>query len=414
MAPLAEIGKGELTFEVSGTTISLRALTPEEEIQVQRFARSVLAEGDLTDQANALEYLDRFRNGSLGYSIVQVGDLDFRNVEFIETGEKLPNGTAIKVHRHEAIQQLVGTWSRNMTVAVFKKFGELMNQVEKEVDGLVEFEPVDYDAEITRLEERISELKEEKARLNGSEDDPRTNLRKQVATSGKSFRRPHQGSAVPVDLTKDQTNTVQEAETVSVPSAVDREIIFDDGEAQFKEREVKEPVQEPLPPVEVPAEKSVPSGPRKAVFARENVKVPPPTPAAVEAATKQVVPDDFVKLAESHPEGEPLPPLSDVMSSMVDMTDPEAAEKAVEVETRRIMEMRANAARVGRPPPHMAAKQVAQEIERPVAAGLKDGVEVYKMPTETLTDRKSPESTSSPAPVRSNVNPRFKPTRSGG
>jgi len=406
MAPLAEIGKGELTFEVNGTRISLRALTPDEEIAVQRYSRSSLAEGDLTDQTTALEYLDKFRNGSLGYSIVQIGNLDFRNVETIETGEKLANGTAIKVKRHEAIQGLVGNWSRNMTVAVFKKFGELMNQVEKEVEGLIEFESIDFDGEITRLEDRIRELKEEKARITLSDADPRTNLRQQVATSGKSFRRPEAGStaAATTDSIQDQQNTIQEAGTVSVPSDIDREIASEEEESQ---EEPEEPSMDLLgaqgaaPPVE---------NLRKSVLDRGTaggaIRMPPPSPS------KQA-PEEFQESVDEDAPPEPTAdPLSDVMSSMVDMGDSDSAEKAVEMETRRIMEMRANAAKMSRKPPHVAAKQAAQEIERPTAAGTKDGVEVYKMPTQTLTDRRPPETVQ--APVRSNANPRFKPTRSGG
>ena len=408
MAPLAEIGKGELTFDVNGTRISLRALTPDEEIAVQRYSRSSLAEGDLTDQTTALEYLDKFRNGSLGYSIVQIGNLDFRNVETIETGEKLANGTAIKVKRHEAIQGLVGNWSRNMTVAVFKKFGELMNQVEKEVEGLIEFESVDFDGEITRMEDRIRELKEEKARITLSDADPRTNLRQQVATSGKSFRRPEAGTAAAAtDSTQEQQTSLREAVTVSVPSDIDREISPDEGEPQESE-EAEEPsvdfleAQETPPPVE---------NLRKSVLDRGTaggaIRMPPPPPKQVPETFQESVDE-----GDEAPEPATVDPLSDVMSSMVDMGDSDSAEKAVEAETRRIMEMRANAVKMSRKPPHVAARQVAQEIERPTAAGTRDGVEVYKMPTQTLTDRRPPETVQ--APVRSNTNPRFKPTRSGG
>lgn len=385
MAPLAEIGKGELTFEVNGIAISLRALTPDEEIQVQRQSRAVLSDGDLTDQANALEYLDRFRITSLGYSIVQVGTLDFRNVETIETGEKLPNGTLIRVKRHEAVQQLVSSWSRNMTVAAFKKFGELMNQVEKEVDGLIQFEPVDYDGEISRLEERIRELNDEKARMKGGDEDPRTNLRQQVATSGKSFRRVEEP---PASDSQEDDSTSQESNSVVVPSNIDREIV----EEVVEEAEI------------LPERPMAASGTRTPVFARSDVRVPPPQPVEAPAASE----------AWEAPKEEPK---SEVMSSLVDMGDSDMAEKAMEDETRRILEMRANAANMIRQqPPHAKAKQVAQEIaqqvEKPISAGTIDGVEVFKMPTQTLTDRKPPEQ-SPTVPARSNVNPRFKPTRSG-
>ena len=190
MSPLSEIGKGELTFDVNGVSISLRALSPEEEIHVQRYARQAVAEGDYNDQASALEYLDRFRMSALSYSIVQVGGLDFRKVEFVETGEKLPNGTAIKIRKNEAVLKLINNWSRNMINAVFKKFSELANKVEAEVEGLIEFDEIDYDAEIARLEERLKEVRDSKNKHQLSTKDPRTDLRKQVAASGKTLKSP--------------------------------------------------------------------------------------------------------------------------------------------------------------------------------------------------------------------------------
>lgn len=402
MAPLAQIGKGELTFDINGTAISLRALSPEEEIAVQRYAREVVAEGDLTDQANALEYLDRFRVASLGYSIVQVGDLDFRGVEYVETGEKLPNGTPIRLKRHEAVQQLVGTWSRNMTIAAFKKFGELMDQVEKEVDGLIAFEPVDYDAEIARLEERLRELREEQARMKASDNDSRTSLRQQVASAPvKPLTRP--GSVtkralkeIPEDT---QTHTAEEAETVTVPLDIDREIV----------EESEESSEEHLPDEPTPAQEPVreafvaPMAPgvRKPVFARSEASVPPP----VRHEPPVQAPQDLIENPD---------PLADVESSMVDIDDPQV----IEAETKRILEARARAARVA--PPHMAAKTVAQELTKsipaeltkPIPAGTRDGMEVYKMPVQSLTDRRPPEPPP-PTPKRSNANPRFKPTRGG-
>jgi hypothetical protein len=391
MAPIAQIGKGELVFDIQGTTIALRALTPAEEIQVQRFARASLAEGDLTDQANALEYLDKFRVGSLGYSLVQVGELSFRDLETIETGAKLSNGVTVKIPKNEAIQQLVHTWSRNMTVAVFAKFAELMNRVEKEVDDVIDFEPVDYDAEITRLEEKLRELKEERGRQKVSQSDPRSKIRQEVATSKKSFKTPLDSKEITPEeraAASDaaQLATEQEAETLAVPSNIDREII-------------EEPLMEESEnPPEAPE-----AAPRKAVFARENVRMPPPAPSA---PTEE---------GPSDPEGDPGDPppvdrLPDVESSFIDMADPEATEKAIEAENRRLMDMRTR----GRTPPHLAAKKVAESLPAPETAkvvGTMDNKDVYRMPTQNLTGRKSPEA--APAPTKSNINPRFKPTRGG-
>lgn len=394
MAPLSEIGKGESSFEVMGVQITLRALAPDEEIDVQRFARSVLSEGDLNDQINALEYLDRFRTASLGYSIVQIGDLDFRDVEVVETGEKLANGTSVKLRKHEAIQRLIssGGWSRQMVVAVYRKFGELHSKVEKEVEGLIEFEPVDYDTEISRLQDQIRELQEEKLRMSLSETDSRTSNREKVLISSTGASK----KSAARETTETQRSVPEESTSVVVPSDVSRTISEDSDESEESEESmVSEETVEDAPP-----------SPRSSVFDR--VKDP-----------GKVSPPQVASPRPPRPVSPPLPDpmenrddLSDVVSSMVDTNDPDSLDKAVEAETQRILEMR----RHGRTPPHMNARQVAeslQPVEQPSLVGKRDGIEVYKMPTQNMSARgkgSDPVRPTAPAPVRGN--PRFTPTKS--
>jgi len=387
MAPIANVGKGELDFEVNGLRLVLRALTPDEEIQVQKYAREVLADGgDVSDQTSMLEYLDRFRWASLGFSLIQIGENDFREVATVETGAKLPNGTPVKVHRHEAFRQLVSTWARPMQTAVFRKFGELNERIEREVEGVIEFDPVDFDAEIARVEDRLRELREEKARYDALDNDPRTRDREQAAGRAKKAK------AAKQDSVEEQTSTNQESFTVATPADVEREVVFEE----------EEPEEPEAPPVAV--------GPRTPVFARPDMKMPPPAPRMSSQAEPE--PQAAVE-AEDQPELPAEDHLPDVMSSMVDTSDPDQMEQAVAAETARIAAMRARAAGARKPAPHLAARDVAQEVvgpTTPTLVGKMAGTDVYKMPTQTLTDRRPPDNTPSPAP-KSNVNPRFKPAR---
>lgn len=424
MSPLTNVGKGESTFEVLGLSVTLRALTGDEEIEVQRSARAALpVEGEVTDQVAMLEYLDKFRNGSLGYSIVAVGTLDFRGVEFIETGAKTPTGVAIKIKKHEAVQQIVATWSRSMTVAVFKKFGELMNDVEKEVDALIEFEPVDYDAEIARLEERIRELKDDKARTEASDQDIRSNIRNQVlASSAKKGKKP-------LTSAEEQLTTNQEAVSLSVPSDEEREVSEEDdfvptSEASYEE-ETAEQESEPEAAPEAPQ-----PVPRRPVFSRESGQLPPPTRTPNRGASS----------SPTGVEGE-----EPIRSSMVDLNDPDSAEEAIQEETARIAAMRR-----GRAAPHFAARQAAAGIDpaavgktavetssketNPFSAkeiappdpiepplkqiGTKDGKEVFSMPPQVMSDRGRPPAKAPTLPNQGppsrpnpNANPRFKPPK---
>ena len=174
MQPLAEVGKDEIEFDAYGVTLALRPLLPKEEVLVQRAAAVVVeqnkrfeasireqsgedsSEAESMTRASVLDYFDRFRTSVISFALVQVGDLDLRGVEFLATGETLPNGNPVKVPKQVAIGQLVETWSRPMISLVFAKYGELMDRLNKEAGETVEDEPSDLDAEIERLEERLS------------------------------------------------------------------------------------------------------------------------------------------------------------------------------------------------------------------------------------------------------------------
>ena len=68
-----------LTFNAGGTRVSLRALRSEEETEVQRYAQIAFeGTGDEPDQAHMADFMDRLRHGSLGFSVVRLGDLDLQ------------------------------------------------------------------------------------------------------------------------------------------------------------------------------------------------------------------------------------------------------------------------------------------------------------------------------------------------
>jgi hypothetical protein len=181
MQPLIEVGKEELEFDAFGTLIVLRPLLPREEVAVQRQSAVVLEdnkrfemsirEGELDEaeinsvsRASALDYFDRFRMEVIAHSVVQVGNLDLRNVEHIATGETLENGKPVKITKVVAVRQLVDTWSRSMVSLVFAKYGELMDRITKNSDKTVEDSSSDLDAEIERLEKRLVEAKTERSK----------------------------------------------------------------------------------------------------------------------------------------------------------------------------------------------------------------------------------------------------------
>jgi len=172
LAPLRDVGNAELTFEVEDGDVlhevTVRPLLPSEETLVQRQAQSVL-EGKSDKEGRVeryamLDFFDVFRRESLAYAIVQVNDLDLRNVEYVATGEKTTTGKAVRVPKNVAMRKLLAKWSRAMLMAAFGKYGELLSQIEKDTENVVESEPSDLEAEIQRCEKRLSDLKAERTR----------------------------------------------------------------------------------------------------------------------------------------------------------------------------------------------------------------------------------------------------------
>lgn len=374
LKPFAEIGKGEETFVAGDHTVTIRVLEPDEEIQVQRYARAALAEGEATDQTSALAYLDRFRDMTLSFSLVQIDGLDLRDVTTVETGQKLPNGVAVRVKKHEALLGIITPWARPLKVAIFRKFGDLSSRKESDIDQLIHFEEVDYDAEILRLEERIADLKEQKARHDLTQSDPRTSVRDRVAgaTTTSFIREAEKVGA-----------QGQSADPVATPVVVEAPHVAPVADIP---KTVSQPETEPPPVTQTPP-------------ARVSVlgTVAPPAPAP----TAPVV-------------GPQPPPTLDIAAD-VDTSFPDVSNPDVlAMESRRLMERRTPTAVA----PHVSAREAFREVAQggpqqspppPGPVGSIGGVGVYQMPTQNLSDREAPTPVR-PAPTTT-VNPKFRPAK---
>ena len=171
LAPLSKFGRDELTFEAGGMQITIRPLLPVEEVAVQRYAASVLddiqaQEGlsneDQMSRAAALDYFDRFRMEIVANSIVQVGDLDLREIKTLPTGEILDNGVAVQVPKNLAMREIVQGWSRALITVCFQRYGDLVQRIADQADKIAQTTLPDLDAEIDRVEARLKRLKDER------------------------------------------------------------------------------------------------------------------------------------------------------------------------------------------------------------------------------------------------------------
>ena len=160
---IAEIGKGEDTFDLNGTKITIRLLLPSEEVEVQKQSSfAYTEEGKESGENSTLattKYLETFKLGVLSYAIVRVNDLDLRNVEYIPTGEHLPNGKPVRITKIKAVKDLLLSFSRRAVDTIFQKYTDLSTKTDIESDNALDYTPLDISEEITRLEERLEELK---------------------------------------------------------------------------------------------------------------------------------------------------------------------------------------------------------------------------------------------------------------
>lgn len=365
LAPIEELGQDTLTFKAGEHTITLRVLLPDEETEVQKYAREAFVDGkDSEDQATMMEYLDRFKIAILSHAIVVVDTLDLRGADKIATGEVLPNGNPVHVFKSQAMRTLLAKWTRPVLIATFSQYGKLMERIEEKTEKSIEFDPSDLSAEIERVERRLLQLKETQAR--GKADNPVANQVKAVsqlenATQEQNRRIIRSGDPVA------RTEFVEEV--VPVPE--------------------KKSVPEPQPQVQSQVSEAPPE-PRRPIIP---TRAAPPLPVAA------VV-----------PEPPPPAPRQEEPSIYDSIADP--TEDSIAAEERRLSEARGKALQASkearmqeavgggihsrRQPPHRAAANTSDALvdtglgsitPSRLPPGAPEGTEAYRLPPQTLSSR---------------------------
>lgn len=358
LAPLSEVGRDEATFEVAGMTVTVRPLLPLEEVEVQRYAASVLTDiqgreglgdDDQMGRAAALDYFDRFRIEIIAYSIVQVDSLDLRNVKTIATGEVLENGVAVQVKRTMAMREIVEGWSRAMITVCFSRYGELIQKIADQAEKVAKTSMPDLDAEITRVGDRLERLKNERSMRAAGDPSVTSQQITSLIRAGEAIERQAEAAADAVSM---------EASGIDLGK------------------------ESPEPPKEEPPKEEPP--PRRSVVPPF---VPPPTSGP---PVYRTTPPPKAEVGDTH-------------TSFGDGSDPDvlAAEEA------RIMAARAAATAARREDP-----EPSDSLRRAEPAGSVGGIDAYRLPSENLSPRgRSTKVDKTPADPRGTENPHFKPSR---
>jgi len=358
LAPLSEVGRDESTFDVAGMSVTVRPLLPLEEVEVQRYAASVLTDiqsreglgdDDQMGRAAALDYFDRFRIEIIAYSIVQVDSLDLRNVKTIATGEVLDNGVPVQVKRTMAMREIVEGWSRAMITVCFSRYGELIQKIADQADKVAKTSMPDLDAEISRVTDRLERLKNERD-MRAAGDPSVTNQQiTSLLRAGEAIERQAEAAADAVSM-----------EAAGIRSGEDAPAV-------------------PEQPAPAPERKSV-----------VPPVVPPPSSGPPVYRTTTPPKDD-------------APTEDGFQSSFGDGNDPDV----LAAEESRIMAARAAAVEARREEP-----SPEDALRRAKPAGKVGGIEAYRLPSENLSPRGRESSTEkTPTDPRGTENPHFKPSR---
>lgn len=241
LKPISRVGMDEVQFNARGDVIVLRPIRPQEEVQVGRYAREVVADtppGEDPDQHAAMEYINRYKVMTLAFAIVQINDVDMRNEGYVLLPEKTDAGRHIRVPKHVAMRDLIlKMWSPTLIRAAHTTYSNLLKSIEREYVDLVENSPADLDTEIARLEEELAKLKAEReSRATGDASVSKNDLDK-LFTTPKPPEPPKPPSPSVATLEPEEDTITMDR----MPTAAD----YQDLEEGYEE----EPIPEsPLPP----------------------------------------------------------------------------------------------------------------------------------------------------------------------
>jgi len=270
MKPLEYFGKVEIQIEVNGSKVVLKTLLPAEEVACQKYASGVLEqikeeidlENDEMSRHGALDYFDKFRIEVISYSVIQIGDLDFRNVPYLDTGETLPNGKEKKITRQLALRQIIETsWSRAMITICFSKYGDLVTLLSEQAEKIANRSISDLDAEIQRLKAKLEKtLQERDKRAVGDPSVTAVQIKNLVEV----------GRVMEDEL----SSATKKAEELKTEREIEREV----------EREVEREIEEERIKEEASKREEKETPKRKSVIPEE---VPPPTAPPTKEEVKE-------------------------------------------------------------------------------------------------------------------------------
>jgi len=158
MNKITNAGYQEKIVSLGENSITIKTLTPKEESELQKIISDLSRQEDVT----TLEFVDEVRKETLSRAIIQINNIDLRNIDKVETGEILENGIPVSIPRQEAVAIMIEDLPRILLGKVFEEMSKLTEEVEEKTNKLLKPDSVNLDVEIDSLEKRIHQLKMQK------------------------------------------------------------------------------------------------------------------------------------------------------------------------------------------------------------------------------------------------------------
>lgn len=149
------IGLVEDEATIAGCSVVLRSLRPEEYEAIH----------EDTHEKEDIAYLNAYRAEHLCRSIIQIEDVDFRQVDSVEVEDPEDASKTIRIEKHAFIRDyVIATWSREAVDVAFRKFGDVVAKSDQTSSQGVKFDTPDETPE-EKYRRIISELKEVEGQL---------------------------------------------------------------------------------------------------------------------------------------------------------------------------------------------------------------------------------------------------------
>lgn len=370
-AQVERIGRPEHEVRIGDIKIIMRPISDEEQVQAFKYANVAFEDGT-DDGATQQDFIHRMKVSVLGYAIVQFMDLDLRD-KFVYTGEETNDGRPIKREKAEVVRSLISQWPLSFVSRAFAKFGEIETATEILAEKLIQYDPVDIETEIERLEARISELREQ---LKGKD---------KIDAQGMKVK-----ETIAQQVAMQRAESVQTTEAPRQSEQPSRPQQQPEPQPQYQERDVQtgrsqhQQVQQMIQEEEEEMESSFLGDDPEAEIRAQNARI---------LARKKKQMEEHAKASQER------------------QRDIEARNR---VKQRRAREsnppIRPAKRGGGRVPPHAAAANTARKV-----SGMDDekfhdeNVKKYRMPAQTISQRGAERNVSENEPVP--VNPKVQGTR---